>query len=49
MDVDLSELLEILEDRGVWCAAVQGSAGLVQDLVTEQLFHWNRGFSMGTG
>ena len=26
MDVNLSELLEILEDRGVWCAAVQGFA-----------------------
>ena len=26
MDMNLSELLEIVKDRGTWCAAVQGMA-----------------------
>ena len=35
MDMNLSKLLEIVKDRGTWCAAVYGVA-VRHDLVTEQ-------------
>ena len=45
MDVDLSKLWEIVEDRGVWCAAVHGVAKrVIHNLATEQqqqeFFYW---------
>ena len=36
VDIDLSKLLEIVKDRGAWCAAVHGSQRIGHDLVTEQ-------------
>ena len=36
MDMNLSKLQEILEDRGVWCVTVYGVARIRHDLVTEQ-------------
>ena len=36
MDIRLSKLREVLKDRQAWCAAVQGSQRVRQDLATEQ-------------
>ena len=36
MDINLSKLSEIMENRGAWSAAVHGVAKITQDLVTEQ-------------
>ena len=36
MDMNLSKLLEIVEDRGAWCATSLGSQRVRHDLVTEQ-------------
>ena len=36
MEMNLSKLLEIVKDRGVWYAAVQGAARGRLDLVTER-------------
>ena len=36
MEMNLGKLLEIVKDRGAWCAAVQGVARVRLDLVTEQ-------------
>ena len=36
MDMSLSKFWEIVEDRGAWHAAVQGSQRVGRDLVTEQ-------------
>ena len=36
MDMDLSKLWLIVEDRGTWCAAVLGSQRVGHNLVTEQ-------------
>ena len=36
MDMSLSELREIVEDRGAWRAAVHGVARVRDDLVSEQ-------------
>ena len=33
MDMDLSKLLEIVEERGAWCAAVHGAAKIWTQLV----------------
>ena len=37
MDMNLSKLQEIVEDRGAWCSTVHGSQRVGYDLVTEQL------------
>ena len=39
MNMNLSKLWEIGEDRGAWCAAVQGLQKVGHDLVTEQEQH----------
>ena len=36
MDMNLSKLQEIVEDRGAWHSAVHGVARVGHDLVTEQ-------------
>ena len=36
MDMNYSKVREIAEDRGAWCATVQGLAGVGHDLLTEQ-------------
>ena len=36
MDMSLSKLLEIVEGRGVWCAAIHGVTGVRHNLATEQ-------------
>ena len=36
MDMTLSKLREIVEDRRAWCAAVQGSQRVRHNLATEQ-------------
>ena len=36
MNMNLNKVLEIVEDRGAWHAAVQGSQRVGRDLVTEQ-------------
>ena len=36
MDVSLSKLQEIVEDRGAWCAVVHGVTKSQKDLVNEQ-------------
>ena len=36
MDINLSKLQEIVEDRGAWCAAVHGVAKTQTHLATEQ-------------
>ena len=36
MDINLSKLLEIVEDRGSWHGAVQGSHKVRHNLATEQ-------------
>ena len=45
-DMNLSELWEIVEDRGTWCAAVLGSQRVGHNLVTEQ---HRRGAGEGSG
>ena len=35
MDMDCSKVQEIAEDRGAWCATVQGVARVGHDLVPE--------------
>ena len=40
MDMNLSKLLEIVKDRGTWCAAVHGWERVGHDLVTEQPSSW---------
>ena len=45
-DMNLSELWEIVEDRGTWCAAVLGSQRGGHNLVTEQ---HRRGAGEGSG
>ena len=40
MDMNLSKLLEIVKDRGTWCAAVHGLERVGHDLVTEQPSSW---------
>ena len=42
MDVNLSKLWETVEDRGPWCAAVQGLQRVGHDLVADQQYsHWS--------
>ena len=36
MDMNLSTFWEIVEDRGAWCAASQGSQRVRHNLATEQ-------------
>ena len=36
MDMNLSKLWEIVEDRGAWCASVRGAQRVRHDLVTEK-------------
>ena len=36
MDMNLSKLQEIMEDRDAWCATVHGSQRVGYDLVTKQ-------------
>ena len=36
MDMNLSKLQEIVEDRGAWCSTVHGSQRVGYNLVTEQ-------------
>ena len=46
MDMDLSKLWEIVEDRGGWHAAVHGVAKRAgHDSVTEQQSNWTRALS----
>ena len=35
MDMNYSKVQEIAEDRGAWCATVQGLAGVGHDLAPE--------------
>ena len=39
MDMSLSKLLEMVKDRGGWCAVVHGSQRVRYDLATEQHHH----------
>ena len=44
-DMHLSKLQEIVEDRGIWCAAVHiGSQRVQDDLVNEQQQHQQQHF-----
>ena len=37
MDMNLSKLQEIVENRGVWCTPVHGSLRVRPDLVTDMM------------